>query len=231
MLPQIRVASPCTADWSKMAGDDRVRHCADCNLNVYNFSAMTEREVARLLAASKGTRLCGRLYRRADGTILTRDCPVGLRTRIRRVSRRVGAALSAAMSLGVAAAQTPQNKPPSLIQIQSADSAIDILVMDPAEAVIPNASVSIARADRDSKFEGTTGRLGTLSVANLPPGKYALTVTVPGFRSQTLNVSLSKHEDKQLKVVMQVAVMGEIVVVSDNSVKSRLSSLAHKLGF
>src|SRR5260221_9302163 len=78
MLPNIRVASPCPADWEKMIGDERVRHCNDCNLNVYNFSAMTEREVARLLAARQG-RLCGRFYRRADRTILTQKCPAGLR--------------------------------------------------------------------------------------------------------------------------------------------------------
>ncbi len=49
-LSSIRVASPCPADWKKMVGDERVRHCADCNLNVYNLSAMTERQVHALIA-------------------------------------------------------------------------------------------------------------------------------------------------------------------------------------
>ena len=77
-IQNIRVASPCPADWNTMAGDDRIRHCSECNLNVYNLSAMTEREVQRLIANSQG-RVCGRFYRRADGTILTQDCPRGLR--------------------------------------------------------------------------------------------------------------------------------------------------------
>ena len=28
LLARIRVATPCTADWNAMTGDDRVRHCA-----------------------------------------------------------------------------------------------------------------------------------------------------------------------------------------------------------
>src|SRR5882672_2587042 len=92
------IASPCPASWDRMKGDGRSRHCDQCNLNVYNFSEMTEREIKRLLADSNG-RVCGRLYRRSDGTILTRDCPVGFRAVVRRVSRVAGAALSAAMSV------------------------------------------------------------------------------------------------------------------------------------
>jgi len=41
MLPQLRVASPCTADWEMMTRDDRVRYRDLCKLNVYNFSAMS----------------------------------------------------------------------------------------------------------------------------------------------------------------------------------------------
>src|SRR3954467_13496067 len=78
-LSHLRIASPCPADWEKMVGDERVRHCAECNLNVYNLSAMTERQVQELIAGSRGKRLCTRIYRRADGTVLTQDCPWSLR--------------------------------------------------------------------------------------------------------------------------------------------------------
>src|SRR5258708_31712641 len=97
-IQNIRVASPCPADWNKMVGDERTRHCAECNLNVYNLSAMTEREVQKLIVKSQG-RLCARFYRRADGTILTQDCPRGLRAVAQHVSRTVAAVLSAVMSV------------------------------------------------------------------------------------------------------------------------------------
>ena len=111
VLEGIRVAAPCPASWERMSGDDRVRHCAECNLNVYNLSEMTRREAESLIASREG-RLCVRYYRRADGTILTRNCPRGLEAMVRRVSRIAGAALSAAMSLGAAFAQTGQQTPP-----------------------------------------------------------------------------------------------------------------------
>ncbi|HEY6970485.1 MAG TPA: hypothetical protein VJA94_14860, partial [Candidatus Angelobacter sp.] len=104
-LKNVRVASPCRSDWEKMVGDDRVRHCAECKLNVYNLSAMTRREAEELIASREG-RLCVRFFRRPDGTILTRDCPVGFRAVVARVSRVAGAALSALMSAGLGVAQT-----------------------------------------------------------------------------------------------------------------------------
>src|SRR5262249_19517730 len=82
-LDNIRVASPCPASWDKMTGDDRVRHCQECKLNVYNLSEMTRIEAERLVANREG-RMCVRFYRRADGTILTRNCPRALQAVIRR---------------------------------------------------------------------------------------------------------------------------------------------------
>src|SRR5260370_7964937 len=84
-LSTVRIASPCQADWVSMAGNDRQRFCSQCQRNVYNISAMTRREANRLLAQEEGG-ICARLYRRADGTVLTEDCPVGWNAFNRRVS-------------------------------------------------------------------------------------------------------------------------------------------------
>lgn len=93
-LEGVRVAAPCPADWEKMVGDERMRYCGQCSLHVYNLSGMTKREAEGLVANAEG-RLCVRYYQRADGSILTRNCPVGLRALKQRVSRIAGAALSA----------------------------------------------------------------------------------------------------------------------------------------
>ncbi len=85
-LSKVKVASPCMADWDTMVGNDRVRFCGHCQLNVFNLSAMTRAEAERLIAGSE-QRLCVRFYRRRDGSILTQDCPVGLRALRRRISR------------------------------------------------------------------------------------------------------------------------------------------------
>lgn len=88
------VAAPCPAKWSDMVGDDKVRFCTQCNLNVHNTTMMTDEEVLQLvLDAASGKRVCGRLYRRTDGTLLTSNCPVGvekLRARVReRLRQRI----------------------------------------------------------------------------------------------------------------------------------------------
>src|SRR5262245_39374576 len=84
-LKHVRVASPCKADWDEMIGTDRARCCGQCSLNVYNLSALTRDEAESLIARTEG-RLCVRYYRRNDGSILTQDCPVGLRAVQMRVS-------------------------------------------------------------------------------------------------------------------------------------------------
>ena len=96
-LDHVTVAAPCTASWDGMIGSERVRFCGQCELNVYNLSGMTKREAEKLIS-QREKRLCVRFYRRADGTILTKNCPVGLRALKRRVSRIATAAASAVVS-------------------------------------------------------------------------------------------------------------------------------------
>lgn len=92
-LDNIRVASPCKADWNQMYGNDRKRFCSECKLNVYNLSDMKRDEAESFLMASEG-RVCVRYFRRADGTVLTKNCPVGWQAVKQRVSRVITAALS-----------------------------------------------------------------------------------------------------------------------------------------
>jgi hypothetical protein len=80
-----------------MSGNNRVRFCDQCSLHVYNLSAMTRRDAERLVMNTEG-RLCVRFYRRADGTILTQNCPQGLRALKQHVSRVLSATLTAALS-------------------------------------------------------------------------------------------------------------------------------------
>ncbi len=89
-LENIKIASPCKANWNEMLGDERQRYCSDCKLNVYNLSDMTRAEVENFLLNSEG-RVCVKFYRRADGSILTNDCPVGWQAFKKKVSHRAKA--------------------------------------------------------------------------------------------------------------------------------------------
>lgn len=93
-LNNLKIASPCSANWDEMYGNERKRFCGDCKLNVYNLSGMTKYDAENLLAVSEG-RLCVRYFQRSDGTVLTADCPVGWA----RVKRRLSVAATAAFSM------------------------------------------------------------------------------------------------------------------------------------
>jgi hypothetical protein len=56
-----------------MTGNGRVRHCAGRHLDVYNFAAMTVPEIEDLPGSPPGGRVCARIYRRADGTMITQE--------------------------------------------------------------------------------------------------------------------------------------------------------------
>ena len=62
-LETVGVASPCAVPWDEMKGDDRVRFCGRCNLNVYNLSGMGRQQAEALVGNTEG-RLCVRLLKR-----------------------------------------------------------------------------------------------------------------------------------------------------------------------
>jgi len=92
-LNNIKIASPCAANWDEMFGDEHKRHCSECKLNVYNLSDMTQIEAENFLINSEG-RVCVKFYRRTDGTVLTQNCPVGWQRLKKRVSQTANAVFS-----------------------------------------------------------------------------------------------------------------------------------------
>lgn len=79
----VQISSPCNVPWDSLLGDERVRHCGACRQNVYNIAAMHRRDALQLITASEG-RLCLRILRRPDGTVVTSDCYSRLRAARRR---------------------------------------------------------------------------------------------------------------------------------------------------
>ena len=95
VLADIRIASPCKADWNAMTGDDRARLCHHCDKHVFNLSELT-RDEAETLIRDKAGQLCAQYYRRPDGTILLADCAIGAASKRKRRVLVAGSALFAA---------------------------------------------------------------------------------------------------------------------------------------
>ena len=100
-LANLRLAFRCKESWDDMTGDDRVRACAKCDRQVFNLSDMT-REEAEALLATRGVKPCVRFYRRADGTVMTSDCPTGTPREGRRLAM-AASTLAAGTALAAAA--------------------------------------------------------------------------------------------------------------------------------
>jgi hypothetical protein len=203
-MPAYRIASPCSASWDEMSGDDRVRHCPQCRLDVYNFSEMTEPEIRQLVKARTG-RLCARFYQRADGTMLTRNCPVS--TPPSRPSLPAVVALSALLSSAPGTVFAGQ---------QSFNDALTIAVQDVTGAVIPGATISFVRIGTGERFAGQTGENGELVTASIPRGEYDVTIIRAGFASYVLKDLTVPARVTAVVATLQVAVMGEIVEVPES---------------
>ncbi len=102
-LETIRIANPCNAAWDDMDGTERMRFCHLCQKTVYNLSAMTREQAEKLIRQKEG-KACVRLYKRRDGTVMTSDCPVGLRAVRRRMAVLVGGAAACLLALVASAA-------------------------------------------------------------------------------------------------------------------------------
>jgi hypothetical protein len=158
-LGRVRVAAPCEADWDEMRGDERVRFCSRCSLNVYNLSAMTRREAERVVLGAEG-RLCVRFYRRRDGTMLTQNCPTGLTKLKRRVSRVASATAAAALGLFTGVAATPESD-----EVRHYERSVAVTLPEPvvSDGPVANGRIDIAalrdetavgaEASRDEAYE------------------------------------------------------------------------------
>ncbi|MFT3696100.1 MAG: hypothetical protein QM831_23380 [Kofleriaceae bacterium] len=121
-LANLRLAFECKQSWADMAGDDRVRHCAGCDKDVFNLSAMTEADAEALLA-TRGIKPCVRFYRRADGTVMTSDCPAGRPQR--RKLAVVASGVAASMAATAYADDAPIEVPGEVINVEGNAPIID----------------------------------------------------------------------------------------------------------
>jgi hypothetical protein len=176
-LNDLRIASPCNVPWENMIGTDRVRHCGQCSLNVFDISQLSSREALDLVTSTEG-RLCLRLHRRHDGTVITRDCPVGLRALRRRVTRRAGAVLTALLSFSSAlfAQGQPDDK----------RSCTNLKVIKIEGPQVPDQKSSLTGVLRTA--DGSVGKGTTISLINTVTKEVFSTVSDENGKFQFLDL-------------------------------------------
>lgn len=193
-----------------MAGDDRVRYCGQCHLNVYNLSAMSAQEARKLVAKREG-HLCVRFYQRRDGTVLTKNCPKGLKIVMRRLARVAEIAFSALVN--IAPAITGRARPLQG-QVVQAESGLDLLIVDPTGAVCHGAKVELIRGGQRLGNILSTNNEGEIHLRHLAPGQYTVKISYPNFEPYEKTVTLkSGIPSKIMATLLLAALQGAPVIV------------------
>lgn len=99
LLDRLQLSFRCPADWEAMEGDETKRFCNHCQKNVHNLSAMRREEAEAVV--SRGSEVCVRMVRRADGSTVTKGCPKSSEMRTKAV-RAASAGLAAGGALVLA---------------------------------------------------------------------------------------------------------------------------------
>ena len=205
-----------------MAGDDRVRRCGECELKVFNTAAMSTAEITELISRHQG-RLCIRLYRRADGTLLTKDCPTGLRAYRKRMGRIAASAAAAVLGLfsvsygqrqtcegAIDASKTVKIK---RADKQTAGSTVKGTLLDPNGAVVPGREILLFKVGEKAVVKTVSTSEGEFVFNALSEGIYRIELPAgAGFNGLIVeNIRVEKDRAAELRLSLSLTTNGEVV--------------------
>jgi hypothetical protein len=230
VLDRLNVASPCSADWDEMMGNEQVRFCRDCSLYVHDLSKITRKDAVKLVAASKG-KLCVRYARRPDGTLHTASQAEPLARIKRRLTRIAAGAFTATLSLASNAAaqsaQTAERDPQVVISPVTVKDRMRAVnpdgqtaslvgtVSEPNQALVAGASITLSNEETGQETGTTSNDDGTYRFQALEAGKYKLKVESPGFMPyQQEKIVVENGTEQRADATLDVgAVMGGAIVI------------------
>src|SRR3984893_437847 len=100
-------------------------------------------------------------------------------------------------------------------------------IVDPSNAAVPNAQVSIKNTETGLNRDVSTDGSGFYTVPNLLPGNYEITVTAPGFMTEVqTGITLNVGAQQVLNLSMRVGRVTEIVKVTGDAPSVQLASSA-----
>jgi hypothetical protein len=199
-----------------MSGDEKKRFCSECNKFVYDFSQMTRRQVEAIVSIHRG-RMCARITRRPDGSLLTLETPPVHPVVARRASPVVNATLAAILGISVPANALNADVSAAQLIARSdvegkgaktpyggGEALVGGTVFDSQGAVIPNAVVKLVSA-AGAELKTKTSAEGEFAFAQVPFGSYIMLVEAQGFYSyMNSNLIVDTPYDMRFEVRMKV---------------------------
>ena len=103
---------------------------------------------------------------------------------------------------------------------------------DATGALIPGAEVTARQTDTGIDVLAVSNETGTYRFVSLRPGPYEVSATLPGFQTQTFQMTLGSGQQRQQNIVLQVGTVAtavEVTVAADELLTSTLQSVADTL--
>lgn len=224
LLDSIEVPVSCSQSWDQMQGTDEVRFCSHCAKNVHNLSAMTRRNVQKLIAESNG-QLCVRYITRPDGRVQTVDRPLYQIKRTARIAAGVLGATLSLSSLAYTQGAEPNEKTAKSVKVSHDRDTIDMAgasisgkVLDPNRGPVPGAQLTLLDTKTGAVRTTVSNKDGIYEFKGVTPSIYEITAAESGFKTLKMGKIEIKPGDKSLKeieLVMEIGVvMGACIVIS-----------------
>ena len=236
-IDSVEVRKPCTENWDKMHGNDRVRFCDHCAKDVKNLSAVTRKEAMRLVRASGGN-ICIRYMTNpvthrplfADQLFqITRRAPslaAGVMTASLSLSTLAYAQSDSATAISTPSIVRMDEK--KLIDPPSSDennnksktaptpsSRIKGTIVDPNGAVIQNAKVTIFSVSAGKTESTVSDGEGVYRFDQLEPGTYRLESESPGFKTGLTEVTVSDRSEALADVSLGIGLEASVEVIAN----------------
>ena len=113
---------------------------------------------------------------------------------------------------------------------QAANGTITGTVSDASGAVMPGVSIEVKNTETGVTFSTITTETGNYAAPNLPPGSYAITAALSGFkRYERRGLTVAAAQSVRLDVSLEVGVEGETIEVREDAtlLKTETGDVAH----
>lgn len=92
-------------------------------------------------------------------------------------------------------------------------AALQGSVLDPSQAVVPNAKVTLTSASTGITVETQSSNAGFYRFSSLAPGDYQVKAVAAGFRTPSISLALTTGQSRDLNITLEVQSAGETVSV------------------
>ena len=113
-------------------------------------------------------------------------------------------------------------------QTSGGAGSIDGWISDSFGAPLPGVTVLAASASLPGRWSALTNKDGTYRLAALPPGRYVLRVSRPGFASVEKPVTVAAAGTSSVQLILQLAVREKVLVSGDTPFVDTTSTTAER---